>query len=159
MKKTIGIFLIFYVFLSFNSAFGQEEVIRQKACDNPDIKAQADSIKKLFIDKGWAIIKEASVTMESQYEMPIIFPLYQGTWYEFVFIGEMTSRLYEVRMYDWEENQVVYQKKMWGDVDGNIISFTYIPTSSQQFMIKPLQVNKKKKGDLCGYVILMKRIK
>ena len=76
----------------------------------------------------------------------------------FVFIGEMTSKLYEVRMYDWEEKQVVYQKKQWGDVDGNVISFSYIPKLSEYHMMKPVQVNKNKKM-LSGYVMLFKKVK
>jgi hypothetical protein len=75
-----------------------------------------------------------------------------------VFIGDISSRLYEVRMFDWTEKQVIYQKKEWGDVDGNVISYSYIPGTSEYHMIKPLQVNKKKKK-LCGYVMLFKKIK
>ena len=54
---------------------------------------------------------------------------------------------------------MVYQKKMWGDVDGNIIAFSYIPKVSEFHMIKPVQQNKKKKKDLCGYVMLLKKMK
>ena len=32
------------------------------------------------------------------------------------FIGYVTSKLYEVRMYDWDEKQVAYQKNQWGNV-------------------------------------------
>ncbi len=96
--------------------------------------------------------------MESEYEMPIIVPLTEGSWYQFVFIGDMTSKTYEVRMFDWNEKQVVYQKKMWGDVDGNVISYSYIPKFSEYHMMKPVQVNNKKKH-LCGYVMLLKKTK
>ena len=96
--------------------------------------------------------------MQSEYEMPIVVPMSQGTEYEFVFIGDPSSRLYEVRMFDWDEKQVVYQKKMWGDVDGNIISYAYVAKFTEYHMIKPVQVNKNKKK-LCGYVILLKKVK
>ncbi len=96
--------------------------------------------------------------MESEYEMPVVVPLTQGSWYHFVFIGDITSKLYEVRMFDWDEKQVVYLKKQWGDVDGNVIDYSYIPKQSEYHMIKPVQVNKKKKK-LCGYVILLKKTK
>lgn len=104
------------------------------------------------------MVKEASVTMESEYELPVVVPLTQGSWYQFVFIGDPESKLYEVRMFDWSERQVVYQKKMWGDVDGNVIRYDYIPRSSEYHMIKPVQVNKKKKKNLCGYVMLLKKV-
>ena len=90
--------------------------------------------------------------------MPIVVPMSQGALYEFVFIGDPSSRLYEVRMYDYDEKQVVYQKKMWGDVDGNIISYAYTPQFSEYHMIKPVQVNKTKKK-MCGYVMLLKKVK
>ena len=96
-------------------------------------------------------------TMESEFEMPVVMPLTQGTNYQFVFIGDYTSRLYEVRMFDWSEKQVIYQQKRWGDVDGNIISYGYIPRFSEFHMMKPVQVNKKKKKNLCGYVMLFKK--
>ena len=57
------------------------------------------------------LLKEASVTMQSEYELPVIVPLTQGSWYQFIFVGDYTSKLYEVRMYDWDEKMVVYQKK------------------------------------------------
>ncbi len=108
---------------------------------------------------GFIVVKEASMAMESEYEMPVIVPLTQGSWYQFIFIGDITSKLYEVRMYDWNEKEVVYQKKQWGDVDGNVISFDYIPQFSEYHMMKPVQVNKAKKKNLCGYVMLLKRVK
>ncbi|MBS1936106.1 MAG: hypothetical protein JST96_19045 [Bacteroidetes bacterium] len=95
--------------------------------------------------------------MQSEYEMPIVVPMNQGSLYQFVFIGEPTSRLYEVRMFDWNEKQVVFKQNRWGDVDGNIISYAYIPQFSEYHMIKPVQVNKTKKK-LCGYVLLMKKV-
>ena len=136
-----------------------QNVVRQAPCNNITIQQQADSIKANLALAGFIVIKEASVTMESEYEIPVIVPLTQGSWYQFVFIGDNTSKLYEVRMFDWNERQVVYQKKMWGDVDGNIIRYDYIPQFTEYHMIKPLQVNKKKKKDLCGYVILLKKVK
>lgn len=136
-----------------------QNVIRQVACTNEAILHQADSIKQDLKKQGFIIVKEASMTMESEYEMPVIVPLTEGTWYQFVFIGDITSKLYEVRMFDWSERQVVYQKKMWGDVDGNVISYNYIPKFTEYHMIKPVQVNKKKKRDLCGYVMLLKKVK
>lgn len=158
MKNFFVLATFFLVSLLGQSVYAQA-VLRQAPCNDPSIRHQADSIKEQLARAGFIIVKEASVTMESEYEMPVIVPLSQGSWYQFVFIGDVTSKLYEVRMFDWSEKQVVYQKKMWGDVDGNIISYNYIPNVSEYHMIKPLQVNKKKKKDLCGYVMLLKKVK
>jgi hypothetical protein len=60
-------------------------------------------------------------------------------------------------MYDWNERQVIYQQKRWGEIDGNIISYSYTPKFSEFHMMKPVQVNKQKKKNLCGYVMLFKK--
>lgn len=156
MKNQILLTVLFAVLLGTSTQ--AQDVIRQKPCTLESILHQADSVKADLEGKGFIVVKEASVTMESEYEMPIIVPLTEGSWYQFVFIGDMSSKLYEVRMYDWNEKQVVYQKKMWGDVDGNVISYSYIPQFSEYHMMKPVQINKKKKN-LCGYVMLLKKTK
>ena len=158
MKKLSFLFAILVGLLVTNSSFSQD-VIRLQPCNNPDIQKQADSLRQLYGRDGFQVVRETSIAMESEYEMPIVAPLDEGSWYQFVFIGDYTSRLYEVRMYDWDEKQVVYQKKLWGDVDGNIISFSYIPKFSEFHMFKPVQQNKQKKKGLCGYVMLLKKVK
>ncbi len=135
-----------------------QELIRQEPCEVNPFTQQIDSIKALFASQGFVVLREASMNMLSEYEMPIVVPMTEGALYDFVFIGEPSSRLYEVRMYDWDEKQVVYKKNMWGDVDGNIISYTYTPRFTEYHMIKPLQVNSHKKK-LCGYVLLLKKVK
>lgn len=144
------------LFLMISASFSQD-VIRIQSCKDDLIGKQVDSLKSLYSKDGFSLLKEASITMESEYEMPVIVPLTQGSWYQFVFIGDYSSRLYEVRMFDWNERQVIFQQKRWGDVDGNIISYSYIPKFSEFHMMKPVQVNKQKKKNLCGYVMLFKK--
>jgi hypothetical protein len=134
-----------------------QDVIRLQSCSNEMMNRQADSLKKLYNSDGYMLVREASINMESEYEMPVVVPLNEGSWYQFVFIGDYSSRLYEVRMYDWQERMVIFRQKKWGEIDGNIISYTYIPKFSEFHMMKPVQVNKQKKKNLCGYVMLFKR--
>lgn len=156
MKRTLFFSILFS--LQFTGLqISAQDVIRQNPCSSISIQHQADSIKAELAKNGFIVVKEASMQMESQYEMPVIVPLTQGSWYQFVFIGDASSKLYEVRMFDWDEKQVVYQKKMWGDVDGNVISYSYIPKFSEYHMMKPVQINKKK-TNLCGYVMLLKKV-
>lgn len=149
--------LLTLAFLLFSSTVFSQDVIRLQNCDNNMISRQVDSLKTLYEGQGYALMREASVNMESEYEMPVIFPLTQGSWYQFVFIGDYSSRLYEVRMYDWQEKMVIFRQKRWGDVDGNVIVYSYVPQLSEFHMMKPVQVNKQKKKNLCGYVMLFKR--
>lgn len=158
MKTCIALIGCGLIFLLPPRQTTAQDVIRQAPCTDAFILHQADSIKQELQKQGFVVFREASVTMESEYEMPVIVPLTEGGWYQFVFIGDITSKLYEVRMYDWDEKQVVYVKKQWGDVDGNVISYSYIPRFSEFHMMKPVQVNKKKKI-LCGYVMLLKKVR
>jgi hypothetical protein len=156
MKKFCILLSALLLFISFS--FGQE-IIRVQPCKDTLIQRQADSVKSLFSKQGYNVLREASITMESEYEMPVVVQLQERALYQVVFIGDITSKLYEVRMYDWSEKMVSYQKKMWGDVDGNIISYSYQPKFTEFHMIKPLQANKKKKKGLCGYIMLLQKVK
>ena len=153
-------YLLFYFILSVAGVRTQgQDVIKQVSCFDATLKAQADSIKLSLIKKGFIVVKEATMAMESEYEMPVIVPLAEGTWYQFVFICDRTSKLYELRMYDFEERQVVYQKQYGEGMESNIISYAYIPKSSEYHMIKSVQVNKKKKKDICEYLIIFKKVR
>lgn len=156
MKKTILTPLLISGLLGLQSK--AQEVIRQIPCSNETMMQQADSVKNLLSQKGFIVVKEASMTMESGYEMPIIVPLSERTWYEFVFIGDISSKLNEMKMFDFEERQVAYQTNRKNDQDGNVISYTYIAQASEFHMIKISQVNKQKKKGLCGYVIMLKKV-
>ncbi|MGN6530426.1 MAG: hypothetical protein ACTHK0_01575 [Ginsengibacter sp.] len=151
--------LIFLLFMFISPLIKGQEVIRQVSCFDSTMKSQADSMKKEMANKGFIIVREASMTMESEYEMPVIVPLTQGTWYQFVFIGDLSSKLYEVRMYDYNEKQVVYQKHFGDGMESNVISYSYIPQFTEYHIIKPVQVNKKKKKGICGYIIMFKKVK
>ena len=157
MKKPYLVLLT--LLLSIFSANSQSNVIKVQSCSDVLISQQVDSLKKLYSGDGYVLMKEASITMESEYEMPVIIPLNEGSLYQFVFIGDYTSRLYEVRMFDWNERQVVFKQNKWGEIDGNIISYAYQPKFSEFHMMKPVQVNKQKKKNLCGYVMMFKKVK
>jgi len=157
MKKPYLVLCV--IMISVLNSGAQTEVIKVKSCNDDLIAHQVDSLKKLFSDDGFVLMKEASITMESEYEMPVIVPLNQGSLYQFVFIGDYTSRLYEVRMFDWNEKQVIFKQNKWGDIDGNVISYSYQPRFSEFHMMKPVQVNKQKKKNLCGYVMMFKKVK
>ena len=120
MKNRIPLFSLIILCL-FTMQSNAQELIRQSPCSSLAILHQADSIKAELAKLGFITVKEASMEMESEYEMPVIVPLTEGSWYQFVFIGDISSKLYEVRMFDWNEKQVVYQKKMWGDVISSVI--------------------------------------
>lgn len=152
--KRLVLFILSIIFSS--GLFAQGPNLKPVSCEGNPYQHSVDSLKALYSSQGYAVLREASIQMESEYEMPIVVPMSEGSMYQFVFIGDPSSRLYEVRMYDYSERQVIYKKNMWGDIDGNIISYNYIPRFTEYHMIKPVQVNKSRKK-LCGYVILLKK--
>lgn len=154
MKKPLLLFVFSLLVCGYSYS---QDVIRQQSCENGNISHQADSLRNLYTSQGYTLLKEASMSMESEYEMPVVVPLNEGSWYQFVFIGDISSKLYEVRMYDWQEKMVIFRQLKWGDVDGNVIVYSYVPKFSEFHMMKPVQVNKQKKKNLCGYVMLFKR--
>ena len=158
MKRISATFIVFFTLLLSLPAISQE-VIRVQPCSDSFIQKQVDSLKEMYGKMGFDVLKEASIMMESEYEMPVIVPLQERSLYQIVFIGDMSSRLYELRIYDYDEKMITYQKKMWGDIDGNIISYQYSPKFTEFHMIKPVQVNKQKKKGLCGYVMLLKKVR
>ena len=157
MYKTLCACLLACFCVLFSSSLhAQNDVIKLQNCEGNPYQHAVDSIKKASSEQGYVLLRETSIQMESEYEMPVVLPMQAGTQYQFVFIGDPSSKLYEVRMYDFNERQVMYKRNQWGDVDGSIISYTYVPQFSEYHMIKPVQVNKKKKN-LCGYVMLLKK--
>jgi hypothetical protein len=162
MKDLARFYLIILLILLGTAVFAQKgsDIIHQASCFDANLKSQADSLKMVLYNQGFVVVKEATMSMESEYEMPVIVPLNEGSWYHIAFIGDQSSKLYEVRMYDYEERQVVYQKKYGeGYEASNIINYSYIPKFSEYHMIKPVQVNKKKKTNICGYFIIFKKVK
>lgn len=159
MKNPILLVNLLFIFLLGNLSASSQQVIRQQSCTNDMIARQADSLKQSYAKEGYIMVREASMAMESEYEMPVIVPLTEGTKYQFVFIGDISSKLYEVRMYDWQEKMVVFRQLKWGDIDGNIISYAFTAQFSEFHMMKPVQVNKSKKKALCGYVMMFKKVK
>jgi hypothetical protein len=154
--KQVSLIITFAITLLLgNNAFAQQAIPPSDCVDSFMIH-QADSVKELYAKQGLVLVRETAAEMVNQYELPIVLPLSKGEWYQFVFIGDAASVVYEVRMYDWNEKQIQYIKKNQGDPHYNIIDFSFIPDATQYYMIKPLQVNKKKKK-MCGYVMLFKR--
>src|SRR3954469_24824703 len=76
------------VFLSSHHLQAQNDIIRQQSCDGNPYQQTVDSLKQYYASQGYSVLREASMTMESEYEMPIVLPMSQGTWYQFIFIGD-----------------------------------------------------------------------
>ncbi|PWT96274.1 MAG: hypothetical protein C5B52_16170 [Bacteroidetes bacterium] len=157
MKKSLIVSTLAMCFGGLTHLMAQDNVNRTSPCDNKIIQKEADSLKRVLANGGFVVLREASIIMESENELPIIVPLNEATLYQVVFIGDVNSNAYEVKMYDYSERQVVYQRKSVSDADANVISYSYTPKTTEYHMIKPLQINFKQKKNLCGYVILFKK--
>jgi hypothetical protein len=104
----IGLWLI-----SLNTA--AQDVIRQQPCMSPAILQQADSMKLLLAKQGFMVVKEASMQMVSEYEMPVIVPLSEGSWYQFVFIGDMSCLPEKIMgRCGWQCDQLLLHSSVFG---------------------------------------------
>jgi hypothetical protein len=121
------------------------------------LQHQVDSIKTANINFGFELVKLSEMAMLSKYEKPIVAPLREGSLYRIVFVGEETSKLFEIRMYDWQEKRVVFERQRLKDKNANVLSYDYIPKFSEYHMIKPVQVNKHKK-EVTGYMLLFRKV-
>ena len=151
--------LIFVLMICLSQWGSAQDVSKQVSCLDSSLKIKVDSIKQEMASRGFIVLKEASLTMESGYEMPIFVPLSEGTWYDFAFIGDKSSNLYEVRMYDHNQKEVVYEKHSGNGVQSNLINFSYTPMLTEYHVIKTVQLNSLKKKQICGYVIMFKKVK
>jgi hypothetical protein len=152
MKSPIAAVLLL-LFISFTPAiFGQD--LNKPSCVKTSYQPQIDSMKSLLGSQGFYLLREASMTMESAYAMPVVMSLAEGSNYYVVFIGDPGSAVYEISMTDQEERQVFYKKQE----AGNVIHYNYQPRQSENHMLKPLQVNKYKLNGLCGFVMLFKKV-
>lgn len=148
--------LIILLLLTSASSYSfSQEVIKTQSCNDSLILQQADSIKKAVAPEGFTLLRENSITMESQYEVPVIVPLQERSLYHFVFIGDHGANQVEVRLIDSDGNMVIYEKRSRSE--SNFISFSYVPNVTLYHQFRILQVNKKKKKGLCGYVMLFKK--
>src|ERR1700675_3187980 len=103
MKNLLRNHILILILVALQFSVSGQEVIRQVSCFDSTLKREADSLKAGLSKQGFVIVREATMTMQSEYEMPVIVPLTQGSWYYFIFIGDPTSKLYELRMFDYDE--------------------------------------------------------
>lgn len=154
LKKWVLVSIGFFVMTCSLQAQVQSN-INTDPCMTAARKATIDSLKQYFTSQQYVLVQAQTFPMESKYEKPIVMPLQAGMAYAFCYIGEPDARLNEIRVYDWQEQQIFYKKLLWAEVDGHVISFPIVPEASQYFMIKPLQTHKTKKN-LCGTLMMFK---
>ena len=146
--------LVLFLLLCFIASEAQNNNV--PFCIDSIVTKTSDSIIRSFRSQSLSLLHTASLTMESEYESGIIVDLKKGNSYVLVFVGAKTSKLFQVTMFDWQEERVAFAKQKAFDKEGNILMFTYEPRASGLHMIKPLQSNKKNKT-ICGQMILFKK--
>lgn len=151
IRNTVS--LMVFLLFSINHLKAQE-VTRQAPCFDAPMKRQADSLIESMALLGFKMVREAAMTMENAHEMPVLVPLTAGTGYYIAFIGDAKARLYEVRMYDHAEKQVESKKQ---GMENNIISYSFIPKSTEYHMIKPVQAGKRKIKKFCSFILIFRK--
>ena len=72
--------LLTSAFLIYTSILFSQDMIRQQNCEGNLYQDEVDSLKKYYASEGYSVLREASMMMESEYEMPIILPMAPGVW-------------------------------------------------------------------------------
>ena len=155
MKNRLSVVLLLFFFSS--TAISAQQITTYQSCITEIHQPRIDSLKELLSLQGYMLVREASMSMESDHEMPVIMQLDKGSAYHFVFIGDPTSSLCQLSMYDWKEKEILCRKQESDKADAHIINYSYAPRQSQSHFVKPLQVNDSRKTGLCGYVMLFKK--
>ncbi|ULQ56769.1 hypothetical protein KJS94_00985 [Flavihumibacter rivuli] len=151
-----GLLLTLYMAISALTGICQDNVVELKPCDASAYRQQIDSIKIFYAKNGFTLLRQDSALMESGYETPIMAPMQARGWYAFVFIGDPEAFPSEIRMYNLSGAREEAINRPRGSKGPNILRFTFEPLTTDYYLIKPVQVNKKKKL-LCGYFMLFKR--
>ena len=110
MKKPV--IILSFALLSATAA-AQNNVIRQQSCSNELIAHQADSIKQDLCQTRIHGCERSFRKHGKRIRNAGDRSLNTGSWYQFVFIGDK-FKLYEVRMFDWNERQVVLPEENVG---------------------------------------------
>jgi hypothetical protein len=118
---------------------------------------QIDSLKTLFTEQGFILVRESAVQMYSNYESSIFLPLKETQWYKFVFVGDLSSKSFQQRLYDFEEKKVITINQKIKDAEANIVLFDYIPKFAEFHALRSVQINKTKKN-VNGYFLLFRKI-
>jgi len=72
MKKP---YLLILALTILSACSYSQDVIRLESCTNGSMNKQVDSLKEVYSKDGYELLKEASIKMESEFEMPVIVPL------------------------------------------------------------------------------------
>jgi hypothetical protein len=155
IKSRLTAVLLLLLTTYASSTFSQRP--EQPACVRVSYQFQVDSLKQSLASQGFILLKEASITMESEFEMPVAIQLEEGSRYHFIFLGDPASLEYQVTMFDWKERMVFCKKYQRETADGNIIDCSFEPAASKYHVFRPLQVSSEKPKGLCGYVLMFKK--
>ena len=155
MKTKLTAALILLLTTYTSHTFSQD--FQRPPCVRSAYQSQVDSLKQSLASRGYCLMKEASITMESTFDMPVVMQLEQGNMYHFVFIGDPASLEYQVTMFDWKDRMVFCKKSQRQAADGNVLYCSFEPETSKQHIFRPLQVTTAKSKTLYGYVLMFKK--
>ena len=119
---------------------------------------QIDSLKNIILADGFILVRESAVQMINNYESTIFLPLRENNWYKFVFVGDLTSKTFQQRLYDFSEKKLIALTQKLKDAERNIIQFDYVSRFSEFHALKSMQINKTHKL-VSGYFLLFRKVK
>ncbi len=120
------------------------------ACDDPELKAQADGVKTGFNKQGMVLFEEAMLKMKSLMPAPIVVRMQKGQLYQLIFIGNQDANRLTFELFDGADKRI-HEKTLKGG--GNQIVYSFTPPKTDAYLITLTQ--KKGNKEMCGYFGVM----
>ena len=146
MKTFNKIFLTFFAFACYNTAFAQNP---QTGCIDAAIQAQADGVKLGLSKKGMVVFQEGMFHMTSLEPVPVVVKLTQGVSYELIFVGSESTSKMMMELYDGKDKKI--DEKI--ERSTNTIIYSFTPAKTDAYLVTLTQ--KKALKDMCGYFAVM----
>jgi hypothetical protein len=123
-------------------------------CKDATLLVQAIEQKEGLTQQGFEVLNDAMLSMESKEDFPVVVRMQAGVFYQIVFLGNTSSRKMRLELYDPRQKSILQKEQQPLNQTSNIISFSYTPAESGDYMFMLNQSMKqelfKQRQTVCG---------
>lgn len=123
-------------------------------CKDPYILTQATDLKHNFEEQGFEVLNDAMLSMESREDFPVMVRLKQGDFYQVIFVGNTRSSRMILDLFGPNKKPVLNKEQKPMSQTSNVISFSFTPERSEDYMFLLRQIIKK--GNSCGSFTILR---
>jgi len=126
----------------------------QLGCKDPYILTQAKGLKEGLQAQGFEVLNDAMLSMQTREDFPVVVRMKQGEFYQVVFVGNTRSNKMNLELFDSEHKSLLHKEQKPMQQTSNVISFSYTPETSGDYMFVLSQVIKQKTS--CGSFTILR---